>query len=131
MSFRQSARELDGILANERAEAIELKRRFGEEHGAIGNLLQSVQEAKLHGHWRHTRFNVFDVLGRHRSEEALSSFLAWVFGAVWRIPSRTNTFRGTGITAYLKDGGRLEQMTDHKSARTTGLYNRHGDDVSG
>ena len=72
------SRELDEILANERAAAIELDRRFAEEHGAIEELLQSVQEAKLGGRWRNTRFNVFDVLGRPRLEEAHSSFLAWV-----------------------------------------------------
>lgn len=35
------SRELDGILANERAAAIELDRRFAEEHGAIEKLFQS------------------------------------------------------------------------------------------
>jgi site-specific recombinase XerD len=44
-----------------------------------------------------------------------------------------HTFRATGITAYLKNGGRLEvaqQMANHESARTTGLYDHRGDDVS-
>lgn len=44
-----------------------------------------------------------------------------------------HTFRATGITAYLKNGGKLEvaqQMAAHESARTTGLYDRRGDDVS-
>jgi hypothetical protein len=39
----------------------------------------------------------------------------------------------TGITAYLKNGGRLEiaqQMAAHESARTTGLYDRGTDEVS-
>ena len=43
----------------------------------------------------------------------------------------TNT--STGITAYLKNGGRLEvaqQMANHESARTTGLYDRRGDEIS-
>ena len=43
------------------------------------------------------------------------------------------TFRATGITAYLKNGGRLEvaqQMAAHESARTTGLYDRRSDKVS-
>jgi integrase len=38
-----------------------------------------------------------------------------------------HTFRATGITAYLKNGGKLEiaqQMAAHESARTTGLYDR-------
>ena len=44
-----------------------------------------------------------------------------------------HTFRATGITAYLKNGGRLEvaqQMANHESARTTGLYDRRDDEVS-
>ncbi len=44
-----------------------------------------------------------------------------------------HTFRATGITSYLKNGGRLEiaqQMANHESARTTGLYDRRSDDVS-
>jgi integrase len=44
-----------------------------------------------------------------------------------------HTFRATGITAYLKNGGKLEiaqQMANHESARTTGLYDRRNDDVS-
>ena len=44
-----------------------------------------------------------------------------------------HTFRATGITAYLKNGGRLEiaqQMAAHESARTTGLYDRRDDEIS-
>jgi integrase/recombinase XerD len=44
-----------------------------------------------------------------------------------------HTFRATGITAYLKNGGRLEvaqQMAAHESSRTTGLYDRQGDEIS-
>lgn len=44
-----------------------------------------------------------------------------------------HTFRATGITAYLKNGGKLEiaqQMANHESARTTGLYDRRNDEVS-
>ncbi len=41
-----------------------------------------------------------------------------------------HSFRATGITAYLKNGGKLEiaqQMASHESARTTGLYDRRSD----
>ncbi len=44
-----------------------------------------------------------------------------------------HTFRATGITAYLNNGGRLEiaqQMAAHKSARTTGLYDGRNDEIS-
>jgi len=44
-----------------------------------------------------------------------------------------HTFRATGITAYLKNGGKLEiaqQIAAHESSRTTGLYDRSDDDVN-
>lgn len=44
-----------------------------------------------------------------------------------------HTIRATGITAYLKNGGKLEiarQMASHESARTTGLYDRRSDEAS-
>ena len=44
-----------------------------------------------------------------------------------------HTFRATGITTYLKNGGRIEiaqQIAGHESARTTGLYDRRDDEVS-
>lgn len=44
-----------------------------------------------------------------------------------------HSFRATGITEYLRNGGKLEvaqQMAAHESARTTGLYDRRNDDVS-
>lgn len=43
------------------------------------------------------------------------------------------TFRATGITTYLKNGGTLEhaqKLAWHESARTTGLYDRRDDKVS-
>jgi integrase/recombinase XerC len=42
-------------------------------------------------------------------------------------------FRATGITAYLKNGGTLENpaaMANHTSPRTTQLYDRRRDEVS-
>jgi integrase/recombinase XerD len=44
-----------------------------------------------------------------------------------------HSFRATGITAYLKNGGRLEiaqQMANHESSRTTSLYDRRGDEIT-
>ncbi|WP_200333753.1 tyrosine-type recombinase/integrase [Thiocystis violacea] len=41
-----------------------------------------------------------------------------------------HTFRATGITEYLRNGGKLEvaqQMANHESSRTTGLYGRRND----
>ena len=44
-----------------------------------------------------------------------------------------HSFRATGITEYLRNGGKLEiaqQMANHESARTTGLYDRRTDLVN-
>lgn len=44
-----------------------------------------------------------------------------------------HTFRATGITAYLKNGGTLEKaavMANHASTRTTQLYDRRSDDIT-
>jgi integrase len=44
-----------------------------------------------------------------------------------------HSFRATGITAYLKNGGTLEKaaaMANHASTRTTRLYDRRRDEVS-
>jgi site-specific recombinase XerD len=44
-----------------------------------------------------------------------------------------HTFRATGVTAYLKNGGTLENaaaMANHASTRTTQLYDRRCDDIS-
>ncbi len=44
-----------------------------------------------------------------------------------------HSFRATGITAYLKNGGRVEvaqQMAGHESSRTTGLYDRRDEEIS-
>ena len=44
-----------------------------------------------------------------------------------------HSFRATGITAYLRNGGTLEKaaaMANHASTRTTQLYDRRRDEVS-
>jgi site-specific recombinase XerD len=44
-----------------------------------------------------------------------------------------HSFRATGITAYLQNGGTLEkaaQMANHASTRTTQLYDRRHDAMS-
>ena len=44
-----------------------------------------------------------------------------------------HTFRATGITAYLKNGGAVEKaaaMANHSSTRTTQLHDRRTDEMS-
>jgi integrase/recombinase XerD len=46
---------------------------------------------------------------------------------------RQSTFRATGITAYLKNCGKLEvaqQIANYESPRTTKLYDRQQDEIS-
>jgi integrase len=53
--------------------------------------------------------------------------------ALTRTQIGNHTFRATGITEYLRNGGKLEiaqRMANHESARTTGLYDRRDDQVS-
>jgi integrase/recombinase XerD len=48
-------------------------------------------------------------------------------------PIGCHTFRATGITNYLTNGGRIEvaqKMAGHSNAKTTGLYDRRNDDIS-
>ena len=48
-------------------------------------------------------------------------------------PIGNHTFRATGITAYLDNGGVLEHaqsMAAHESPRTTKLYDRTGDEIT-
>jgi integrase/recombinase XerD len=50
-----------------------------------------------------------------------------------RIRVGCHTFRATGITAYLDNGGTLENaqlMAAHESPRTTKLYDRTGDEIT-
>jgi integrase len=50
-----------------------------------------------------------------------------------KTPIGNHTFRATGITAYLKNGGTLKNaaaMANHSSTRTTQLYDRRRDDIS-
>jgi integrase len=44
-----------------------------------------------------------------------------------------HTFRATGTTDYLTNGGRIEvaqRMAGHSNAKTAGLYDRRNDDIS-
>ncbi len=52
-----------------------------------------------------------------------------------RLPATTSchTFRATGITAYLENGGTIENaqlIAGHESPRTTKLYDRTSDEIT-
>ena len=68
-----------------------------------------------------TRFDVYRLIRRRTRPAGLLT--------------RTNchTFRATGITAYLNNGGILEhaqRIANHESPRTTKLYDRTADEVT-
>jgi integrase/recombinase XerD len=70
---------------------------------------------------RLTRRDVYEMV-RRRAEDA---GIATAIGC--------HTFRATGITNYLVNGGTLEkaqQLANHESARTTKLYDRRDDKLS-
>jgi len=54
-------------------------------------------------------------------------------GAGLKTKIGNHTFRATGITAYMKNGGKLEtaqQIANHESPRTTKLYDRREEEIS-
>jgi site-specific recombinase XerD len=65
--------------------------------------------------------DVYRMIGRRATDAGIQTKIS------------CHTFRATGITEYLRNGGKLEvaqQMANHESARTTGLYERRNDQVS-
>lgn len=84
-------------------------------------------------------FRTFGGKGRAMTENPMVQTYAWqmirrranaagIFTALCN-----HSFRGTGITTYLKNGGTLEkaqQMAAHESPRTTKLYDRTQDEIS-
>ena len=78
-----------------------------------------------------------DVPAHHRAAEALDDYLeaAGLDAATADLPPSTccHTFRATGITAYLSNGGTLEhaqQIAGHASPKTTKLYDRTADTIT-
>jgi len=68
-----------------------------------------------------TRTDVFRMVKRRAKDAGLSATTC------------CHTFRATGITAYLSNGGTIEkaqQIAAHESPRTTKLYDRTNDEIS-
>src|SRR5258705_13400941 len=65
--------------------------------------------------------NAYAMIGRRAAAAGIATKLG------------NHSFRATGITAYLKNGGTLEKaaaMANHASTPTTQLYDRRRDEVS-
>jgi integrase len=65
--------------------------------------------------------NAYAMIGRRAAAAGIETRLG------------NHSFRATGITAYLKNGGTLEKaaaMANHASTRTTQLYDRRRDELT-
>lgn len=80
----------------------------------IGRGTKRLSETRL------TQANAYEMVQRRALAVGLSTRIG------------NHTFRATGITAYLKNGGALEKaaaMANHSSMRTTQLYDRRSDGI--
>jgi integrase len=83
-------------------------------HAAVG-------KTKKLGPGRMSRTDVWYMVRRRASDAGIET------------PIGCHTFRATGITDYLMNGGRIEvaqKMAGHSNAKTTSLYDRRNDDIS-
>ena len=67
------------------------------------------------------------------TEDILAMIKRRTAGAALPYSTCCHTFRATGITTYLQNGGALEhaqQIAAHESPRTTKLYDRTQDEIS-
>jgi integrase len=84
-------------------------------------------------------FQSVNKAGTALSGRALNRHNAWAAirkrarNAGFLTPVGCHTWRATGVTVYLENGGRLEhaqQMAAHESPRTTKLYDRTKDEIT-
>ena len=86
-----------------------------------GSLFRSVGKGELLGEKAMSRFDVFHMIKRRAK------------GAALPYSTCCHTFRATGITTYLENGGTLEHaqtIANHESPRTTKLYDRTREELS-
>ena len=92
---------------------------IGKEKGAP--LWRSMTKERAFGENRVSRFDVFRMIKRRVKQAELGS------------QANCHTFRATGITAYLLNGGTIENaqaIAAHESPRTTKLYDRTSDEIT-
>jgi integrase/recombinase XerD len=94
----------------------------GIERDRKGPLFRAAMgKTKKLGPGRMSRTDVWYMVRRRASDAGIET------------PIGCHTFRATGITDYLTNGGRIEvaqRMAGHANAKTTGLYDRRNDDIS-
>jgi integrase len=111
------------VPANHKAEAYmdACLEAAGIGHDPKGSLFRALNR------WRQltaigiNRFDVFHMIIRRAVDAGLPPNIC------------CHTFRATGITAYLQNGGKLEiaqALAAHQSPRTTTLYDRTADEIT-
>ena len=86
-----------------------------------GPLFRTVDRARQLTRTSLPQANAYIMVGRRAAAAGIATKLG------------NHSFRATGITAYLKNGGTLEKaaaMANHASTRTTQLYDRRHDEIS-
>jgi len=84
-------------------------------------LFPTMRHGKLTGRQPMAQGEVYQMIRRRAAAAGIATKIS------------CHSFRATGITVYLQNGGKLEvaqQMACHESARTTGLYDRRNDAVA-
>ena len=108
-------------------------------HTAEKYLDEYIDVAGIAGEKNKPLFRTTRGQSRVLTERALSRFEAWhmikrrAADAGVSKEITCHTFRATGITEYLRNGGTVEkaaQIAAHESTRTTQLYNRTDDEVT-
>lgn len=117
------------------------KRHEVPVHHALEEYLDAYMEAAgIRGDEKGPLFRTLGrEVGRPLSQKRLQQAEAWCMirrrASSAGIPTKigSHTFRATGITAYLLNGGTLEhaqQIAAHESPRTTKLYDRTRDEIT-
>jgi len=125
---------VDDVYIQGRRTWIRLREKGGKQHEmpchhCLEEYLHSYIETAQIGEGKQFLFRT--AIGRTNRLSEKPMLQADVYRMIRR--RATAAFRATGITEYLRNGGKLEiaqQMANHESARTTGLYDRRDDLVS-
>jgi site-specific recombinase XerD len=139
-----TAMDVEDFFISGRRRMFRLHEKGGKEHAvpAHHNAIECVEDyldgADL---WGNTKAPLFQSLDRHRRLSGRRLQRQDVFRMLKRrardagLPETTccHTFRATGITNYLQNGGSLEHaraLASHESSQTTRLYDHSGDKLS-